>query len=90
MPQKNYESDSRVANQIPAVPIINQSESDFKRGIHREVVGTMSVNGCLRGKRKFAIRGNKIFGVAHFALLTDGLGGQQKPLFSGLETIWLS
>ena len=31
MPRENHKGDSRVANQNPAVPIINQSESDFKR-----------------------------------------------------------
>ena len=31
LPRENYKGDSRVANQNPAVPIINQSESDSKR-----------------------------------------------------------
>ena len=31
MPRENYKGDSRVANENPVVPIINQSESDFKR-----------------------------------------------------------
>ena len=31
LPRENYKGDSRVTNQNPAVPIINQSESDFKR-----------------------------------------------------------
>ena len=31
LPREIYKGNSRVANQNPAVPIINQSESDFKR-----------------------------------------------------------
>ena len=31
MPRETYEDDSRVANQNPAMPIINQSEKDIKR-----------------------------------------------------------
>ena len=31
LPRENYKADSRVANQNPALPIINQSESDFER-----------------------------------------------------------
>jgi hypothetical protein len=31
LPRENYKGDSRVANQNPAVPIINQSENDSMR-----------------------------------------------------------